>query len=120
MTRRPARRARNAGSAGAADDRHCRFAQRLRRRLKFTERLARDLGDAGFVIGLGSRARYRPGGASASIDSGTIAVLAGGHDRIYPAEHEDLLEAMLQSGAAISEMPLGHVPRARIFRGATG
>ncbi|MEA2897281.1 MAG: processing protein, partial [Bradyrhizobium sp.] len=51
----------------------------------------------------------------ASIDSGTVAVLAGGHDRIYPAEHEDLLEAMLQSGAAISEMPLGHVPRARDF-----
>jgi DNA processing protein len=42
-------------------------------------------------------------------------VLAGGHDRVYPAEHEDLLQAMLQSGAAISEMPLGHVPRARDF-----
>ena len=45
-----------------------------------------------------------------------MAVLAGGHDRIYPPEHEDLLAAMLESGgAAISEMPLGHVPRARDF-----
>jgi DNA processing protein len=42
-------------------------------------------------------------------------VLAGGHDRVYPPEHEDLLESMLESGAAISEMPLGHVPRARDF-----
>jgi DNA processing protein len=42
-------------------------------------------------------------------------MLAGGHDRIYPPEHEGLLAAILNSGAAISEMPLGHVPRARDF-----
>ena len=52
----------------------------------------------------------------ASLASGTIAVLAGGHDRIYPPEHEDLLERLLDAGgAAISEMPVGHVPRARDF-----
>jgi DNA processing protein len=83
--------------------------------LKFTERLARDLGDAGFVIASGLARGIDQAAHRASIDSGTVAVLAGGHDRIYPAEHEDLLEAMLQSGAAISEMPLGHVPRARDF-----
>ena len=42
-------------------------------------------------------------------------MLAGGHDRIYPPEHEDLLAALLDHGGAISEMPLGHVPRARDF-----
>ena len=42
-------------------------------------------------------------------------MLAGGHDRIYPPEHEDLLAALLEQGGAISEMPLGHVPRARDF-----
>ena len=43
-------------------------------------------------------------------------MLAGGHDKVYPPEHEDLLAAMLEAGgAAISEMPLGHVPRARDF-----
>jgi DNA processing protein len=42
-------------------------------------------------------------------------VLAGGHDRIYPSEHEDLLAAILEGGGAISEMPMGHVPRARDF-----
>ena len=51
----------------------------------------------------------------ASMASGTVAVLAGGHDRIYPPEHEDLLAALLEAGGAISEMPLGHVPRARDF-----
>ena len=45
-----------------------------------------------------------------------MAVLAGGHDRVYPPEHEDLLAEIVDSGgAAISEMPLGHVPRARDF-----
>jgi DNA processing protein len=83
--------------------------------LKFTERLARDLGDAGFVIASGLARGIDQAAHRATLDSGTIAVLAGGHDRIYPAEHEDLLETMLQSGAAISEMPLGHVPRARDF-----
>jgi DNA processing protein len=52
----------------------------------------------------------------ASIAGGTVAVLAGGHDRVYPPEHEDLLAEIIGSGgAAISEMPLGHVPRARDF-----
>src|SRR5262249_22620695 len=52
----------------------------------------------------------------ASIEGGTVAVLAGGQDKIYPPEHEELLAQMLaSSGAAISEMPLGQVPRARDF-----
>jgi DNA processing protein len=83
--------------------------------LKFTERLARDLGDAGFVIASGLARGIDQAAHRASIDSGTVAVLAGGHDRVYPAEHEGLLDTILRAGAAISEMPLGHVPRARDF-----
>ncbi len=49
------------------------------------------------------------------MNSGTLGVLAGGHDRIYPPEHGDLLLDMLTRGGAISEMPLGHSPRARDF-----
>jgi DNA processing protein len=44
-----------------------------------------------------------------------VAVLAGGHDRIYPAEHVALLEAILAEGAAISEMPFTWEPRAHDF-----
>ena len=47
--------------------------------------------------------------------SGTIAVLAGGHDHIYPPEHVDLLEQILDPGAAVSEMPMGWEPRGRDF-----
>ena len=83
--------------------------------LKFAGQLARDLGDAGFVVISGLARGIDQAAHRASIGSGTVAVLAGGHDRIYPAEHEDLLATLLEQGGAISEMPLGHVPRARDF-----
>ncbi|MET0723780.1 MAG: DNA-processing protein DprA, partial [Tardiphaga sp.] len=83
--------------------------------LKFAGQLARDLGEAGFVVISGLARGIDQAAHRATIGSGTVAVLAGGHDRIYPAEHEDLLAALLERGGAISEMPLGHVPRARDF-----
>jgi DNA processing protein len=83
--------------------------------LKFAQTLARDLGEAGFMVVSGLARGIDQAAHRASIDSGTVAVLAGGHDRIYPPEHEDLLAALLRSGGAISEMPLGHGPRARDF-----
>jgi DNA processing protein len=84
--------------------------------LKFAQTLARELGDAGFVIISGLARGIDQSAHRASLASGTIAVLAGGHDRIYPSEHEPLLAAILDAGgAAISEMPLGHAPRARDF-----
>lgn len=83
--------------------------------LKFAEQLARDLGDAGFVIASGLARGIDQAAHRASIPSGTVAVLAGGHDRIYPSEHIELLRNILPLGAAISEMPLGHTPRAQDF-----
>jgi DNA processing protein len=84
--------------------------------LKFASTLARDLGEAGFVIASGLARGIDQAAHRASLASGTVAVLAGGHDRIYPPEHEGLLAELLEAGgAAISEMPLGHVPRARDF-----
>src|SRR5476651_1558826 len=84
--------------------------------LKFAGTLARDLGEAGFVIASGLARGIDQAAHRASLASGTVAVLAGGHDKIYPPEHEDLLAAIVgTNGAAISEMPLGHVPRARDF-----
>lgn len=83
--------------------------------LKFAGKLAHDLSDAGFVIASGLARGIDQAAHRTSIHGGTVAMLAGGHDRIYPPEHGDLLAAILASGAAISEMPLGHVPRARDF-----
>jgi DNA processing protein len=83
--------------------------------LKFAAHLAHELGEAGFVIISGLARGIDQAAHRASLASGTIAVLAGGHDRIYPPEHEDLLAAIIAQGSAISEMRLGHEPRARDF-----
>jgi DNA processing protein len=82
---------------------------------KFAERLARDLGEAGFVIVSGLARGIDAAAHRASLATGTVAVLAGGHARIYPPEHVDLLDAILAEGAAVSEMPVGWEPRSRDF-----
>jgi len=83
--------------------------------LKFAQKLAHDLADAGFVIVSGLARGIDQAAHRASIEGGTVAVLAGGHDRIYPPEHTDLLHDLLTAGGAISEMPLGYVARAHDF-----
>lgn len=83
----------------------------------FAERLAIDLGKAGWKIASGLARgidRYAHQGA---LPYGTIAVIAGGVDIIYPPEHKDLYHEIARTGAIISEMPLslfpgaGHFPR---------
>ena len=83
--------------------------------MKFTQQIARELGEAGFAVTSGLARGIDAAAHHASLATGTVAVLAGGHDRIYPSEHTALLEALLPSGAAISEMPFGWEPRARDF-----
>ncbi len=82
---------------------------------KFAATLARDLGLAGFGIVSGLARGIDAAAHRASLGSGTIAVLAGGHARVYPAEHEPLLDEIVAEGAAVSEMPLNWEPRARDF-----
>jgi DNA processing protein len=77
--------------------------------------LARDLGEAGFVIVSGLARGIDSAGHRASLQTGTIAVLAGGQDKIYPAEHADLVEDIVRNGAAVSEMPMGWEPRTHDF-----
>ncbi len=83
---------------------------------KMAERIGRGLGDAGFVV-VSGLARGIDGAAHRSaIDSGTVAVIAGGIDHVYPEEHAPLLEEIVAKGGAIlTEMPFGLVPRAKDF-----
>jgi DNA processing protein len=83
--------------------------------VKITERLTRGLCDAGFVTVSGLARGIDAAAHRTSLASGTVAVLAGGQDRIYPPEHLDLLDDILMAGAALTEMPLGWEPRARDF-----
>ena len=90
--------------------------------MKFAERIARDLGEAGFVHRVRSRARHRRRARIAAASRrGTVAVLAGGHNRIYPAEHEGLLDEHLSRPAPRFRKCRSAGSRARaIFPAATG
>ena len=84
--------------------------------LTFAERLSRQLGEVGYVVVSGLARGVDTRAHKATLASGTIAVLAGGHDRIYPPENEALLLAIVENGGAvISEMPMGWEPRGRDF-----
>ncbi|MCS0496650.1 DNA-processing protein DprA [Ancylobacter sp. MQZ15Z-1] len=78
-------------------------------------RLARGLGTAGWVIASGLARGIDTVAHEASLDTGTIAVLAGGHDRPYPRENERLLAAIAERGVVLTEMPMGWEPRSRDF-----
>ncbi len=84
--------------------------------LTFAERLSRQLGEAGYVVASGLARGIDTRAHRATLDTGTVAVLAGGHDRVYPAENEALLHSILENGGAVlSEMPMGWEPRGRDF-----
>lgn len=83
---------------------------------KFAAMIARDAGRAGYVITSGLARGIDTAAHRASLESGTIAVLAGGIDRPYPPENIGLLnDIMSGQGLAVSEMPFGWEPRARDF-----
>lgn len=82
---------------------------------KMTTKLAQDLGALGFAIISGLARGIDAVAHQASLDTGTIGVLAGGLDKIYPKEHTDLAGEIAQIGCLISEMPLGWTARAQDF-----
>ncbi len=82
----------------------------------FTRQLADGLGHAGYTVVSGLARGIDAAAHEASLATGTVAVLAGGLDRVYPPENEPLLERIVQAGgAAVTEMPLGWQTQARDF-----
>jgi len=84
--------------------------------MKLTRRLAADVTSSGYVTVSGLARGIDSAAHHASVKAGTVAVMAGGVDHIYPSENEALARTIVDSGGAlISEMPLGWQPRARDF-----
>lgn len=83
--------------------------------LAFTDRLARVLGDAGYVVVSGLARGIDHRAHLATLATGTVGVLAGGHARPYPSEAAALMPRICENGATISEMPLEWEPRGRDF-----
>lgn len=91
--------ARNASAAG------CRFARQL----------AHDLGAAGAVIVSGLARGIDTAAHDGALESGTIAVIAGGIDIFYPPENEARQRAIGERGLLLAEQPPGIEPHARHF-----
>ncbi|HSM20036.1 MAG TPA: DNA-processing protein DprA, partial [Hyphomicrobiales bacterium] len=77
--------------------------------------IAAELGAAGLALVSGLARGIDAGAHRGALKTGTVAVLAGGVDRVYPQEHEELYRAIAENGAILSEMPLGLEPRGRDF-----
>jgi DNA processing protein len=93
--------ARNASAAG------CQLAQKL----------AKELGQKDTIVISGLARGIDTYAHKGSLNSGTIAVIAGGIDNIYPPENAQLYQQIFEQGAVISEQPFGSVPFAGSFPG---
>ena len=82
---------------------------------KFADTLSRELGFAGLVVVSGLARGIDTSAHEAALAVGTVAVLAGGVDIIYPPENEKLYAAIRNQGVILSEMRLGEAPQARHF-----
>jgi DNA processing protein len=82
---------------------------------KLAHTFAAAIGSAGFVI-VSGLARGIDGAAhQAALATGTVAVLAGGIDNVYPPEHADLMARIGETGCLVSEQPPGFQPRGADF-----
>ena len=82
---------------------------------RFARGLAADLGRAGHVVVSGMARGIDAAAHEGALPTGTIAVLAGGVDDVYPPEHRALYERIVAEGCAISENEPGRQAQARDF-----
>jgi DNA processing protein len=82
---------------------------------RFARALASDLGQAGYVV-VSGLARGVDGAAhEGGLRGGTVAVLAGGVDDIYPPEHKGLYGRIVAEGCVVSENAVGRRATAKDF-----
>lgn len=84
---------------------------------QFAQRLARELGDYKLTVASGLARGIDTYVHKGSMAAGTVAVIAGGIDTIYPPENEALTKQIRETGAVISEQPFGALPYSGSFPG---
>ncbi len=82
---------------------------------KFTEKLAKDLVAENITVVSGLARGIDTAAHNGSLEAGTLAVVAGGVDVVYPQENTKLCEEIKENGLIISENPLGVKPTAHHF-----
>lgn len=82
-----------------------------------TDQICRELGEKGVTVvsgmayGIDRQAHI----SSVHTKGGTIAVLAGGADNVYPPKNKDIYDQICRNGLIISEMPPGQQPLRQYF-----
>jgi len=82
---------------------------------RFARGLASELGQAGYAIVSGMARGIDAAAHEGSLATGSIAVLAGGVDDVYPPEHRGLYERLAETGCVVSESAPGTAAQARDF-----
>jgi len=82
---------------------------------RMAQQFSEKLGQHNMVVTSGLARGIDTFAHNGALQSGTIAVVAGGADIIYPKENTSLYEEIIKLGAVISEMPFGTKPQARHF-----
>lgn len=82
---------------------------------RFAQALGHDLGNAGLLVVSGLARGIDAAAHRGALEAGTLAVVAGGIDTVYPEENRDLQEQISERGVLVAEMPVGTEPQARHF-----
>ena len=82
---------------------------------RFCRDLAAALGRGGIVVASGLARGIDAAAHLGALETGSVAIVAGGVDIVYPEENRGLHEALARQGAVVAELPLGTEPQARHF-----
>jgi DNA processing protein len=77
--------------------------------------LSQSLGQAGFVVVSGLARGIDAAAHAGSLETGTVAVLGGGVDDVYPPDNAGLYDQIVERGCVVSESPMGARAQARDF-----
>ncbi len=83
--------------------------------IRFARQLAVDLGREGLVVVSGLARGIDAAAHLGALENGTVAVMAGGVDVVYPAENRALYDDVAAAGAVVSEIAAGTAPTATHF-----
>ena len=84
---------------------------------QLAQKFARELAESGITVSSGLARGIDSFAHKGALAGGTVAVIAGGIDNIYPPENKDLYRQIGEAGAIISEQPFGALPYSGSFPG---
>ena len=82
---------------------------------RLARELAAGLGESGIVVVSGLARGIDAAAHLGALATGSVAIVAGGVDVVYPEENRGLYDALARDGVVLAELPLGTEPQARHF-----